>query len=89
MRSSRRFAAVTLACASIIVIAAGCGCGGTSSTRGTNAGAAREVGPQGKDGVAPQPAQDGPAGKPDAGVPAQAVVDSRALIFTGTAPRRG
>jgi hypothetical protein len=100
MRSSRRFAAPTLASALIIVVAAGCSAGASNSANSSGSSAGRPgaaqgkdavapqgkdaVAPQGKDAVAPQPVEGGPAGKPGAGAPAQVAVDSRALIFTGT-----
>ncbi|HEV7897402.1 MAG TPA: DUF4349 domain-containing protein, partial [Planosporangium sp.] len=70
---------------SIIVIAGGCSAGESSNGKSLSASAPRQDAAQGKDAVGPQAALGGgPAGKPDAGAPAQLTVDSRALIFTGT-----
>jgi hypothetical protein len=66
----------------MIVIAAGCSASGGDSSR-SRVSARGQGAAQGKDAVAPQPAQDGgTAGKPES--PAQLAVDSRSLIFTGT-----
>jgi hypothetical protein len=82
-RSSGRFAAATLASASIIVIAAGCSAGNGKSAGDSGVSAPREGAPR-KDAVGPQPAQGGTAGKAEPGAPAQVAIDSRSLIFTGT-----
>ncbi|MGC9668022.1 DUF4349 domain-containing protein [Planosporangium sp. 12N6] len=98
-RPSRRLAAATLSSALVLVVVAGCAAGESRSTSNSGAGVAQPAAPQGKDAAgqqpaqgaadqggpaAQQPAQGGPAGKPEAGTPAQVTVDSRALIFTGT-----
>jgi hypothetical protein len=84
MRSSGRFAAPALACASIIVITAGCSAGDSSNSKGSSASAPQQGTGQGKDAAGPQAAQGGTAGKPNSVPPAQLTVDSRSLIFTGT-----
>jgi hypothetical protein len=86
-------AATTLVSVSLVAVAAGCASNESKNTSSSGAGAPRQVGTQAKDapGVAPaqggnaaRPDQGGTAGKPEAGAPAQLVVDSRSLIFTGT-----
>jgi hypothetical protein len=84
MHTSRRFAATTLACASVMVIGAGCSASDTKSTSSRGVGAPAQGAPQGRDAVGPQAAQGDTAGKPEAGAPAQVTVDSRSLVFTGT-----